>query len=381
MLERNGIMNVVCVVLLVLVVAGCAGIKITRLFRPGPDDWTMYGGTPQRANVSPSVVRPPLKEIWEYNAIGGITGTPVVRDSVVLIGTLHGELQAINILNGRRLGYVVFDSAIKGSPVLDGSNVIVAVSNGSETLISYSLRSGSRTWARAYGAIESTPLLVGDHLYVTTLEGYLYCVRKNDGMEVWKYGPEKNRKPLRSSPASDGQTIFFGGDDGRVYAVGTDGALKWSVQTGASVFSIPVVVGDVVVIGNIGGLCYGLRKSNGDVLWSINTGSPIYGAAAAVSGRVFIASSDGTVRALSALQGEEQWKFSAGSVINSAPLVAGPTLFVGSLDRTLYAIDHESGKELWKYAAPGRIKVSPVLWKDILLLTSEDKYVIALKAE
>jgi outer membrane protein assembly factor BamB len=361
--------------------AGCAGIRLTGPFRAGPDDWVMYGGSMQRNNASASIIKPPLRELWEYNALGGISGTPVVRDSIVLIGTLHGELQAISLLNGKRLGYVVFESAIKGSPVLDGTNVIVAVSNGSETLVSYSLRSGTRVWSRPYGAIESAPLLSGDLLYVTTLDGYLNCIKKNDGTEVWKYAPEDNRKPIRSSPASDGQTVFFGGDNGVLAAVGGDGQLKWRVQTGASIFATPIVTGEVVVVGNLNGNCYGVRKSDGTLLWNVGLGAPMYGAAAASNGRVFVAAADGVVRALDEFTGQEHWAFSTGSVVNSAPLIAGTMLFIGSLDKTLYVIDVEQGREIWKLEVPGRLKVSPVLWKNTLLLAVEDKYIIALEPE
>ena len=102
-------------VVLILLASGCGGIRIQRNLAQNPYDWLMYGGSPSRTNESSSTVMPPLKPIWEYDALAGISGTPLVRDSVVLVGTLRGELHAINIVTGDRMGYAVMESAVSGT--------------------------------------------------------------------------------------------------------------------------------------------------------------------------------------------------------------------------------------------------------------------------
>ena len=372
--------------LIVLVVAmgGCAGIKIMQPMRTGMYDWVMYGGSPQRDNVSKRSVQPPLKLLWEYNALAGISGTPVVRDSLVLVGTLHGELQAIHLATGKRLGYVVLESSIAGTPVLDGTNAIAACAAGNETVVSYSLREGRKNWSMRYGAIESDPLLFEDHLFVTTLDGLAYCLKKLDGMEVWKFesGVEGKRKPIRSSPATDGSLIVFGGDDGMIYAVDrSTGSLRWMVKTDASIFTAPVIANGRVLVGNIGGRIYCLALTDGALLWKKDAGAPIYAAAAATSDRFFLGASDGTLKAYDAATGVERWSFTTRGALSSAPLISENVLYFGSLDRTLYAVNVDTGEELWRYSAPGRIRVSPVIWNDVLLVTSEDKYVLAFKPQ
>ncbi len=361
---------------------GCSGLRIDRALKSGDQDWIMYGGIPERLNAAHGTVQPPLEEVWQYNAQGGLLGSPLVRDSVMILGTLHGELQAVNLADGKRMGYKILESAIVGTPALNGNNVIVTMAGKNETVISYDLREGRRAWFFPAGAIESSPLIVGNNVYVTTLAGVLYCVDKRNGEEVWNYDSveDEKRVPIRSSPSSDGKIVTFGSDAGVIFGVdASNGTLRWTVQTGAGIFATPVVVSGVVIVGNIHGTVYGVDASSGKILWKTETRSRVYGSASANQTTVFVGAADGILRALDIRSGKELWNFSARSVINSAPLVAGSLLYAGALDRTLYCLDSETGKEVWRFTAEGRIKVPPVLWGDILLVTSEDKYVTAMR--
>ncbi|MEX0602722.1 MAG: PQQ-binding-like beta-propeller repeat protein [Bacteroidota bacterium] len=366
----------------VFLVAGCSGLHLDRPLRPGENDWVTEGGSPLRVNATALSVVPPLEIVWEYNAQGGIRTNPLVRDSVVLVTTSHGELQAVNLTNGKRLGYRTVEAAVHGTPVLDGLNVFVATARGSETLHLISLRDGRTIWKLDLGPIESAPLLAGDNLYVTTLEGKVYCVSRAEGEIVWKFvrGEEERIKPFRSSPAANADLLVFGSDDGMLYAVDLHrGILRWQASTGGSVFAGPVIAGSRVYVGSLSGTFFAFDVATGAEAWRFDTGAPIYGAAAASHTAVYVGSSNGALYSFDPESGNLNWKFESRSVINSPPLVAGDLLYVGSMDRTLYVLDSSSGSEVWSFKAPGRIKVTPVLWGEYLLVTSEDKYITALK--
>jgi outer membrane protein assembly factor BamB len=364
---------------------GCGtGIKVERTLAPRPFDWLMYGGNAGRTNQSSSTVSPPLKPVWEYNAVSGISGSPLVRDSIVLVGTLKGELHAVRLSDGEGLGYMVLESAVVGTPVWDGNYVYVAGALGKETLTSVFLRDGKRQWTAQYGPIETSPLMIGEFLYVTTLDGTLIALKKSDGMEFWRFetAAKEDRQPVRSSPASDGEIIAFGSDDGWIYAVERlTGKLRWKYQTGASVFATPVVQEGTCVVGSLDGTLYAIDSRTGELRWKHETGSKIYAPAAVSGSVVFIGISDGDVLALRLDSGKEIWSFSARSVVSCAPLIAGDILYVGSLDHRLYALRLQTGEKLWEYEVEGRIRVTPVIWGDIMLLTYEDKYITALRPD
>ncbi len=62
-------------------------------------------------------------------------------DGTLLVGNLRGELYAADGQTGKRIGWIKLGDAIQGSPVVDGSMVYVAVSNSSESLVAFDLRS------------------------------------------------------------------------------------------------------------------------------------------------------------------------------------------------------------------------------------------------
>jgi len=370
---------------LALLLAGCSsGIRTQRNFADRPYDWVTYGGASDRANQSRSLLAPPLKPVWEYDAVSGIAGTPVVKDSVIVVGTLKGELHAIRLSDGEGYGFSTLESAVVGTPVLDGNYAYVTCAQGKETLTSIFLRDGKRQWGIQYGPIETSPLMIGEFLYVTTLEGTLVSVKKGDGMEFWKFetAVKEQRKPIRSSPSSDGEVIAFGSDDGAIYAVERlTGKLRWKYQTEASVFATPVLQGGACIVGSLDSVLYAIDTRSGKLRWKYDTGSRIYAAASASQSLVFIGASNGTVTALTLDSGTNVWSFQAKSVVSSAPLIAGDVLYVGSMDHSLYALRCQTGEKIWEYAVEGRVRVSPVIWGDMLILCYEDRYITALRPD
>ncbi len=362
-------------------VVGCAGLRIDRSLRPSPYDWLMYGGSEGRTQRSSTELAPPLERRWEYNALGGITASPLVRDSVVLVTTLHGELQAVNVSNGRRIGYVVLESAVAGTPAWDGVHAYVPLANAEESLVCLSMTRAQKVWGVSLGPIESSPLLFKDRLYVTTLDGIVYSVKKEDGMEVWKFesAPKAARKPIRSSPATDGRVLVFGSDEGTIFGLDIEtGRLLWKYAVGASIFASTIIQDGKAIVGSLDGVLHAVDVISGKLSWTYETGSKIYGGAAANAEKIFVGSADGVLHAVDAHMGNVVWRFQTKSVINSAPLVAGAFVYFGSLDRTLYALRTDSGEEVWRFPVEGRIKVPPVLWGRTLLVTYEDKYIAAL---
>ncbi len=359
---------------------GCVGLRVER-FRESPADWITEGGSQSRTNSTSAQIRLPLEEVWQYNAQAGVRAVPLVRDSVVVVATLNGEIQAVNLSDGKRIGYKTFESAIVGTPVLRGSSVIFTMAGKSETVISFDLSSGKKNWGFEAGPVESSPLLSGDHLYVTTVRGDVYCLLASTGNEVWKFegGGKERLRGFRSSPSTDGTLVVFGSDDGVLYALdGASGEEVWTRQTGGSIFAAPVLLSNMAVVGNLKGSVVAVDMTNGEVRWTYDVGSPVYAAAASDGRSLFCSAANGTVYALDQ-KGRLNWKFSTKAILNAAPLVTDGVLFAGSMDRVLYALDVLTGKELWRYTAEGRIRVSPVLWGNVLLVTSEDKYITMLR--
>ncbi len=187
----------------------------------------------------------------------------------------------------------------------------------------------------------------------------------------WRF-PTGNR--IVSSPVLSDKLIYFGGDDGNVYAVDADsGRQIWKRTTGGPVPATPAVANGIVYIGSYDGKFYAFDARNGELKWKFKTegerrfeakglnglqpktqtmadpfdvflSSPVV-----AQGAVYFGSGDGNLYALDAATGEQRWKFKTGDVVHASPAFADGVLFFGSWDSYFYAVDAATGKEKWRF--------------------------------
>lgn len=187
----------------------------------------------------------------------------------------------------------------------------------------------------------------------------------------WKF-PTGDR--LVSSPVLQEGQLYFGGDDGNIYAVEAEtGRQTWKRPTGGPVPSTPAVANGMVYAASYDGKFYALNAQTGAVKWKFTTGGErrfqakgIHGlepknqtiadqfdvflsSPVIAQGAVSFGSGDGHLYALDANSGELKWKFKTGDVIHASPAYADGVLYVGSWDSNFYAVDAATGKEKWRF--------------------------------
>jgi outer membrane protein assembly factor BamB len=187
----------------------------------------------------------------------------------------------------------------------------------------------------------------------------------------WTF-PTGNR--VMSSPVMQGDTLYFGSDDGNVYAVDAkDGRQLWKFTTRARVSATPAVANDTVYVGSFDGRFYALNAKTGAMRWRFATGGErrfeakgLHGqdpktqtffdpfdmflsSPVVVDGLVYFGSGDGNLYALDAGSGEEKWKFQTGDVIHASPAYADGVVYFGSWDSWFYALDARTGAQKWRF--------------------------------
>ena len=187
----------------------------------------------------------------------------------------------------------------------------------------------------------------------------------------WRF-PTGNR--IVSSPVASGKTLYFGGDDGNVYAVDAEsGRQIWKRETGGPVPCTPAVADGVVYVGSYDGKFYAFDARSGELKWKFKTegerrfeAKGIHGlqpktqtiadqfdvflsSPVVAQGAVYFGSGDGNLYALDAGTGEPRWKFKTGDVVHASPAFADGVLFFGSWDSYFYAVDAATGKEKWRF--------------------------------
>lgn len=370
--------QVLHLILLSFLASSCSTLRLQRPIGVREDDWTVFGGNAAHTNQSSVVLSPPLEVAWQHDASAGFgSGSPVAADSLVFVGTLSGEIHVVNVKTGRRVGDLTVESAVTGAPLIDGISLIVGSATGDRTLISYDYRDGVIRWAKELGGIESSPLRHGYRLFVTTLDGILYCLDKVSGAEIWRF---EAKHSIHSSPATDGKVVVFGCDDGNLNAVDLEtGKLLWQFKTGRSIFAAPSVFQGRVYFGSLDNAFYSLDLKDGKLIWKYLAGGKIYDTPTFSEDLVIFGATDGTLYALRRHDGSVAWRFFATSIINSSPVASGSYVYFGSLDKKLYALDAFSGALKWEYDVKGRIKTSPIIWRDYLIVAAEDRSIFAFR--
>ena len=177
-----------------------------------------------------------------------------------------------------------------------------------------------------------------------------------------------------SSPVWNDGLLFFGSDDGNVYAVdAATGIQIWKYASGGPVPSTPAVAGGLVYVGSYDGKLHALNARTGRPVWKFSTSGErrfeakgLHGiqprsqtiadpydvflsSPVVVQGIVCFGSGDGNVYALDAASGELRWKFQTGDVVHASPAYADGAFYFGSWDSFLYAVDAATGKERWRF--------------------------------
>ena len=375
----------VAVLLAAALAASCSHLKLGKPVRMNADDWPTLGGNISRTNRSTEDIVPPLTLAWTQDVTGGIgNGSPLVVDSLVIVGTLRGELYVLNARTGKQRGWIGLGEAITGAPVVDGSVAFVGASNTDESLVAYDMNEGKTIWEKGYGDIETSPLLGNGKLYFGNTVGEFFCVEGSKGEQIWKFQMPGNirQKGIRSSAALEDGTVVFGSEDGSVYALDAEtGNLKWKYATDQPVVASAAAVDGSVYMGNLGGEFYSLDLRSGTLRWKISCGTSIYASAAISPEHVVVATTGGSLFSLRREDGTIVWKTNLGSVINAAPVIAGNYIYVGTLKKILYGVRASDGEVVYSYAVPGRIKTASAIAYGRLFVASDERLILAFTGE
>ena len=195
---------------------------------------------------------------------------------------------------------------------------------------------------------------------------------------------------IQSSPVIHGDTIFFGSNDDKIYAVNiNDGSLKWKVETGDNVKSSPAVVNDTVYVGSEDNVVYALNVENGNEEWTYDTGSSIVSSPSIDERQstLYVGTEKGEVFALDSRDGLKKWETKTGSCINGSTTIFGTNIAFGNNAGNMIMLNKFTGQNVWSYN-PGyvdnfaaSISSSPITSGGSLFFAAEDGYVYSLDTD
>jgi outer membrane protein assembly factor BamB len=289
-------------------------------------NWPMYGLNPARTRYLPAKgIKPPFRKLWRYK------NRPLLEFPPIYVG---GTLYFVN-------------------------------NNG----FAYALDAdtGRTIWERRIGELNaSSPTYYRHRLYIVNLvPGHVLKLDARTGRTIWK---KELPGRAESSPVVIDRTVYFGCEDGGLYALSTiSGNVRWVAQLGGEIKAAPAYYGGRLYVGDYGGYMNAVDAKSGKVVWQSGSLGPGFGASgsfystpAVAYGRVYSGNNDGRVYSFDISDGELAWSYSTGGYAYSGPTVANtrhspPTVFIGSFDGNIYALDAKDGGERWSRSAGGQV--------------------------
>jgi outer membrane protein assembly factor BamB len=214
---------------------------------------------------------------WNYQAlveparILEATSAAISGDTVIA-GFASGELIALRTGNGNDIWSEVLSRAsrtnalseirdIPGRPVIYKGDVFAVSHSG--VFAATDLRTGTARWSLPVSGI-STPLPIGDVVYVVSKPGEVICVSRETGQVYWIVDLNKDRKKKQraawSGPVLASNRLIIVSSTGELVALNPKtGALEKTVKLGTPALLSPIAVNDTLYLVGDKGVLLAIR--------------------------------------------------------------------------------------------------------------------------
>lgn len=328
-------------------------------------NWPIYGYDPARTRyLAATRVKPPFRKLWEYYGKGLLEFPPIYVDGKLYAFDNDGLVFALDANTGRLLWRRRVAQLNASSPTYSHDRLFV-VSLTPGQVLDLNPRNGKTEWRKALpGRSESAPVVVGNRVFFGDEDGTMYAVSRSDGHTIWT---TQLCGAIKAAPAYDHGILYAGDYGGCMNAVNSHtGKIKWqSSSQGLSLgrtgefYSTPAVAFGRVYSGNLDGRVYSFQESDGALAWSHSTGSYVYSGPAVadtpgVGPSVYIGSYDGNVYALDAKTGDTRWTEAAPGPVISSPSAVGNVVYAATYSgTTIVGLDIKNGHRVFTYDTGG----------------------------
>ena len=340
------------------------------------DGWPMFRGDVHLTGVAAASLPDELDLLWTFQAGTGIESTAAIADGTVFVGSMDGDLHAIDLATGTsRWTYKAADS-IKSSPSVARGSVFFGDERG--VFHAVDARTGEKRWVfqTDSGIVSSANVSDGKVLF-GSYDNHLYSLSAADGALRWRVETEGF---VHATPAvaelPGGAVAVSSGCDGFLRLVRVDdGREVRSVAMGGYVAASPAVRDGVAYLGTFQNTILAIDLAKGEIVWTYEADDrhfPYYASAAIRGDLLVVPGRDKRVHALRPETGERVWTFAARGRIDASPVIAGDRVFIGVTSGEVYALDLRTGRPVWQFETGSSIVASPSVAGGRLVIGTTD---------
>src|SRR5262245_59882711 len=251
------------------VLAAAATASPPAAQRADASTWPSFRGDPQLTGVAASDLSTSPGLLWTYQAGGGIESTAAIAEGRVYVGSLDGNLYAVNLNDGSLVWKFSAGASIKSSPSAFHGMIYFGDEDGSFHAVD--ARTGGKRWSFKTGAaIASSATMASGLVIFGSNRSSLYALRAEDGSVAWRV--ETGGYVYGAPALVDGlgeAAVASAGCDGFLRVLrARDGSVIRKVELGAYVGASPAVRGTRAFVGTFENEVLGIDLSAGKVLWT-----------------------------------------------------------------------------------------------------------------
>ena len=198
---------------------------------------------------------------------GRLWAQPISDGERVYITSLDHSVIAVNAETYDVVWHEDLGGAVPGSAVL-GADGMLYVGSLASKLERFDPATGNhQSMLDAKDWVWSTPALEGDTLYFGDVDGNFYSFNTATGKLNWN--PVKPDGAITASPLVKGDHVLLATESGSILAVDTNGKVLWTQQIGGTIYTTPVPAGDLTIVSPLGTEFYlAALDANGRQVWT-----------------------------------------------------------------------------------------------------------------
>lgn len=317
----------------------------------------------------------------------GVRQGPVVADGRVYGAAITGGVHAIDLQTGKKI-WTYEPAKEKKKPKLrlsGGPGVgegLVAIGTLDGQVIALDANDGTEKWrAKVPGEVISAPAIGQGMVYVRSNDGRVTAFDVSNGTQRWFNPRELPALTVRgNAPIVPGPGVLFvGNDDGSISAMASaDGRTLWDQVVGnpegrteldrmADVDGAPVLEGATLYASSFKNQTMAIEGPTGRPLWARDHGGA--GGVALSSSYVIVTDNQGGVFGLDKQSGAASWSQTGLARRQlTGPALQGDYVVVGDLDGYVHWLQQSDGAMAARAKTGGTVKAQPIVADGVLLV-------------
>ncbi len=329
----------------------------------------------------------------------GVRQAPVVADGRVFAAAITGGVQALDLQTGKTVW--TYEPAkvkkqpklrLSGGPGVGEGLVVIGTLDGQ--VIALDANDGTEKWrAKVPGEVISAPAIAQGLVFVRSNDGRVTGFEASNGTQKW-FNPRelpaltvRGNAPVVAGPG----VLFIGNDDGSVAALAMqDGRTVWDqmvangegrteLERMSDVDGAPVLEGNTLYVSSFKNQTMAIEGPTGRPLWARDHGGA--GGVALTSGNVFVTDSKGGVFGLDKMSGTAMWSQTGlARRTLTGPVIQGDYVVVGDYKGYVHWLRTEDGQMAARAKTGGdALRGALVVADGILLVQNVDGKLTAFR--